>query len=96
MHERIRKNFTRISRELKLYYFNNKERPMYSIGHTFITNRMNKDVPIQIVADTLNTSSKVIKTNYLEYDDTTILNCHKKLFADIYTKSKVKKLKVQC
>ena len=95
LYERIRKNFTRISRELKLYYFNNKERPMYSIRHTFITNRVNKDIPMQIVADTSNTSSEVIKTNYLEYDDTTILNRHKKLFADFYTKSKVKKLKVQ-
>ena len=92
LYERIRKNFTRISRELKLYYLNNKERPLYSIRHTFITNRVNKDIPMQIVADSSSTSPKVIKSNYLEYDDTTILNQHKKLFKDVYcTKSKVQK-----
>ena len=88
LYERIRKNFTRVSRELNLYYLNNKERPLYSIRHTFITNRVNKDIPMQIVADSSGTSTPVIKSNYLEYDDTTILNQHKKLFKDVYSKVK--------
>ena len=82
--QRISTNFTRISRKEKLYYLNGKERPFYSIRHSFITNRINKDVPIQIVADASSTSVPVINSNYLSYDETTILNQHKRLFADKY------------
>ena len=89
VYERIRKNFSRVSRELKLYYRNGKERPLYSIRHTFITNQVNQDVPMQIVADSSSTSIPVINSNYLEDDDQTILKRHKRLFGKNYTKSKV-------
>ena len=92
VYDRIRKNFTRVSRELKLYYRNGKERPLYSIRHTFITNQVNQDVPMQIVADSSSTSIPVINSNYLEDDDQTILKRHKKLFGKNYTKSKVTKI----
>jgi len=87
LYQRISKNFTRISQNEKLYYLNDKERPFYSIRHSFITNRINKDVPIQLVADASSTSSAVIQSNYLEHDETTILNQHKRLFADKYASS---------
>ena len=84
LYQRISTNFTRISRNEKLYYLNDRERPFYSIRHSFITNRINKDVPIQIVADASSTSVPVINSNYLAHDETTILNQHKRLFADKY------------
>ena len=86
VYDRIRKNFTRVSRELELYYRNGKERPLYSIRHTFITNQVNQDVPMQIVADSSSTSIPVINSNYLEDDDQTILKRHKQLFGKNYTK----------
>ena len=86
VYDRIRKNFTRVSRELELYYRNGKERPLYSIRHTFITNQVNQDVPMQIVADSSSTSIPVINSNYLEDDDQTILKRHKRLFGKNYTK----------
>ncbi len=87
VYDRIRKNFTRVSRELELYYRNGKERPLYSIRHTFITNQVNQDVPMQVVADSSSTSVPVINSNYLEDDDQTILKRHKRLFGKNYTKS---------
>ena len=92
VYDRIRKNFSRVSRELKLYYRNGKERPLYSIRHTFITNQVNQDVPMQIVADSSSTSIPVINSNYLEDDDQTILKRHKQLFGKNYTKVKVTKV----
>ena len=92
VYDRIRKNFTRVSRELALYYRNGKERPLYSIRHTFITNQVNQDVPMQIVADSSSTSIPVINSNYLEDDDQTILKRHKQLFGKNYTKVKVTKV----
>ena len=92
VYDRIRKNFTRVSRELELYYRNGKERPLYSIRHTFITNQVNQDVPMQIVADSSSTSIPVINSNYLEDDDQTILKRHKQLFGKNYTKVKVTKI----
>lgn len=84
LYERIRKNFRRISTNLNLYYFNEKERPLYSIRHMFITQRYNKDIPIDVIADTASTSVDVVKSNYLEYDDTTFLKQEKRLFKDYY------------
>ncbi len=92
VYDRIRKNFTRVSRELELYYRNGKERPLYSIRHTFITNQVNQDVPMQVVADSSSTSVPVINSNYLEDDDQTILKRHKQLFGKNYTKVKVTKI----
>ena len=92
VYDRIRKNFTRVSRELELYYRNGKERPLYSIRHTFITNQVNQDVPMQIVADSSSTSIPVINSNYLEDDDQTILKRHKRLFGKNYTKFAYQKI----
>ena len=87
LYQRISTNFTRISRREKLYYLNDKERPFYAVRHTFITNRVNRDIPIQLVADSSSTSVPVINSNYLSNDDETILKQHKKLFADKYASS---------
>ena len=84
LYERIRKNFRRISTNLNLYYFNDKERPLYSIRHMFITQRYNKDIPLDLIAETASTSPEVIKSNYLEYDDQTFLKQEKRLFKDYY------------
>ena len=39
LYNKIAKTFTRISKELDLYYRNGSSRPIYSIRHTFIKNR---------------------------------------------------------
>lgn len=86
LYERIRKNFTRISSELGLYVRNGLTRPLYSIRHTFITQRFNQNVPLQVVARHSNTSVEIINRNYLDANDQTIVSEHKKLFGS--TKSK--------
>ena len=86
LYERIRKNFSRVSRELGLYYLNDKERPLYSIRHTFITNRHHKGISIDVIADASSTSAKVIKSNYLEHDDKTFIKQERELFKDYYDK----------
>jgi hypothetical protein len=97
LYERIRKNFSRVSRELGLYYLNDKERPLYSIRHTFITNRHHKGISIDVIADASSTSAKVIKSNYLEHDDKTFIKQERELFKDYYDKkSPAKVLQKYC
>ena len=93
LYERIRKNFTRISSELGLYVRNGATRPLYSIRHTFITQRYNQNAPLQVIARNSNTSETIIKSNYLDESNEMIVSEHKKLFGS--TKSTKSKDKVR-
>ena len=85
LYERIRKNFTRISSELGLYVRNGATRPLYSIRHTFITQRYNQNAPLQVIARNSNTSETIIKSNYLDESNEMIVSEHKKLFGTMKT-----------
>jgi len=67
--ERIRKNFVRISSELGLYNFNGKRRPMYSIRHMNALKLYEDLKDVNLVAQALNTSPEIVKSNYLNYSD---------------------------
>ena len=69
LYERIRKNFVRISSELGLYMFNGKRRPMYSIRHMNALKLYEDLKDINLVAQALNTSPDIVKSNYLNYSD---------------------------
>jgi len=67
--DRIRRTFTRISKELDLYYFNGLERPMYSIRHMHAKMMQNKGVSYDLIASNMNTSVEVLMSTYLRSDD---------------------------
>ena len=90
LYERIRKNFTRISSELGLYVRNGSTRPLYSIRHTFITQRYNQNAPLQVIARHSNNSEEIIKSNYLDESNEMLVSEHKKLFGTTKSKDKVK------
>ena len=69
LYERIRKNFVRISSELGLYEFNGKTRPMYSIRHMNALKIYEDLKDVNLVAQALNTSPEIVKSNYLNYSD---------------------------
>ena len=58
-------------------------RPIYSIRHTFISNRYNDNAPLEVVARSANTSVKVVKKSYLDNEDTMMINEHKRLFPKV-------------
>ena len=93
LYERIRKNFTRISTELKLYVRNGATRPLYSIRHTFITQRYNQNAPLQVIARQSGNSPEIIQSNYLDESNEMLVSEHKKLFGS--TKSTKSKDKVK-
>ena len=69
LYERVRKNFVRISSELGLYEFNGKTRPMYSIRHMNALKLYEDLKDVNLVAQALNTSPEIVKSNYLNYSD---------------------------
>ena len=85
LYERIRKNFTRISSELELYVRNGATRPLYSIRHTFITQRYNQNAPLQVIARHSNNSPEIIQSNYLDESNEMLVSEHKKLFGTMKT-----------
>lgn len=90
LYAKISKTFTRISMALGLYVRNGQSRPIYSIRHTFITNRYTANAPLEVVARSSNTSEKMIKNFYLNPQDETMIEEHKRLFPTNPTKSKTK------
>ena len=69
LYERVRKNFVRISSELGLYEFNGKTRPMYSIRHMNALKLYEDLKDVNLIAQALNTSPEIVKSNYLNYSD---------------------------
>ena len=80
LYNRISKVFVRISKELDLYYRNGQSRPLYSIRHTFISNRYNSGTSLELLAKTSNTSEKMLRKHYLDNEDTMAIEEHKRMF----------------
>ena len=95
LYERIRKNFTRISSELGLYVRNGATRPLYSIRHTFITQRYNQNAPLQVIARHSNNSEEIIKSNYLDESNEMLVSEHNKLFGTMKTMKSKKKVETK-
>ena len=91
LYEKIRKTFVRISSELNLYIFNGRPRPMYSIRHSVAKKRFKETGSLEVVADSINTSVPILKSNYLNEDEQFVLERHKKTYPELYSKkSKVR------
>ena len=80
LYNRISKVFVRISKELGLFYRNGISRPPYSIRNTFISNRYNSGISLELIAKTSNTSEKMLKKHYLDNEDTMAIQEHKRMF----------------
>ena len=80
LYNRISKVFVRISKELGLFYRNGISRPPYSIRNTFISNRYNSGISLELIAKTSNTSEKMLKKHYLDNEDTMAIQEHKRRF----------------
>ena len=94
LYARISKIFIRVSSELGLYHRNGANRPLYSIRHTFISNRHNDNAPLDIIAKSANTSVKVVKGSYLDNEEAMMISDHKRLFPRLAMSSaSVKKTK---
>jgi len=89
--ERIRKNFVRISRELGLYYFNNKPRPLYSIRHMNFTERYKKGISMDKIANMGNTSPEMLRKNYITpHNQVNMLEIHNEYYSTEYKSLKKK------
>ena len=80
IYNRISKVFVRISKQLNLYYRNGQSRPLYSIRHTFISNRYNSGTSLELLAKTSNTSEKMLRKHYLDNEETMAIEEHKRMF----------------
>ena len=80
LYNRISKIFVRVSKELGLYYRNGQSRPLYSIRHTFISNRYNSGTSLELLAKTSNTSEKMLRKHYLDNEETMAIEEHKRMF----------------
>ena len=69
LYERVRKNFVRISSELGFYMSNGKRRPLYTIRHMNALKLYEDMKDVNLVAQALNTSPEIVKSNYLNYSD---------------------------
>ena len=72
--------FVRISKELGLFYRNGISRPLYSIRNTFISNRYNSGISLELIAKTSNTSEKMLRKHYLDNEETMAIEEHKRMF----------------
>jgi hypothetical protein len=94
LYEKIRKSFVRVSSELGLYVFNGHTRPLYSIRHSVADKRYKETGNIHLVAEHLNTSMPIAKSNYLGDNDSLTIQKHKQMFPELYlNKSKVENSK---
>ena len=81
VYNRIVKVFTRLSKELDLYYRNGQSRPIYSIRHTFIKNRYAENPQsLEVIARQSNTSTKMLHSNYLDEDDVMMIEEYRKMY----------------
>ena len=80
LYKKISKIFIRVSSELGLYHKNNNTRPLYSIRHSFISQRYNANAPLHVIARSSNNSEKVIRNSYLDQEDAMLVNEHNSLF----------------
>ena len=69
IYHKISKTFTRLSKELNLYYRGGSTRPLYSIRHTFAKNNYIANAPLSVIAKQMNTSERMLHSAYLDDDD---------------------------
>ncbi len=70
IYHKISKTFTRLSKELNLYYRGGSTRPLYSIRHTFAKNNyIAKRTYYTVIAKQMNTSERMLHSAYLDDDD---------------------------
>jgi len=88
VYNRIVKIFTRLSKELNLYYRNGLTRPIYSIRHTYIKNRYAENPQsLEVIARQSNTSPKMIHRNYLDEDDIMMIEEYRKMYPNKSSKN---------
>ena len=88
VYNRIVKIFTRLSKELHLYYRNGLTRPIYSIRHTYIKNRYAENPQsLEVIARQSNTSPKMIHRNYLDEDDIMMVEEYRKMYPNKSSKN---------
>jgi len=88
VYNRIVKIFTRLSKELHLYYRNGLTRPIYSIRHTYIKNRYAENPQsLEVIARQSNTSPKMIHRNYLDEDDIMMIEEYRKMYPNKSSKN---------
>jgi len=80
IYQKIGKAFTRISKELNLYYRGGSTRPLYSIRHTFAKNNYVANAPLSVIAKQMNTSEKMLHSNYLDDDDIMLSEEYNKMY----------------
>ena len=76
-----------------MYVRNGATRPLYSIRHTFITQRYNQNTPLQVIARQSGNSPEIIQSNYLDESNEMLVSEHKKLFNTTKTTKSEKKIK---
>ena len=81
IYQRISKTFTRLSKELNLYYRGGSTRPLYSIRHTFAKNNYIANAPLSVIAKQMNTSEKMLHSAYLDDDDILLSEEYNKMYA---------------
>ena len=88
VNQRVSNNFRMIAVKCDLYI--NKrglERPMYSLRHSALNQRLENGVPMEFVADKGNTSPEMMKNYYRDVrNKKQMVNDHIKLFPDYYDK----------
>ena len=80
IYQKISKIFTRISKELNLYYRGGSTRPLYSIRHTFAKNNYVANAPLSVIAKQMNTSEKMLHSAYLDDDDILLSEEYNKMY----------------
>lgn len=88
VYNRIRKRFKRISTKCGTYYFNGKERPLYSIRHHFANDRYQKGKPVHLITSNMNSSPEMFDKNYKSNNIEHIITEGEMLFEDKYQKLK--------
>ena len=81
IYQKISKIFTRISKELNLYYRGGTTRPLYSIRHTFAKNNYIANAPLSVIAKQMNTSEKMLHSAYLDDDDILLSEEYNKMYS---------------
>ena len=81
IYQKISKTFTRLSKELNLYYRGGSTRPLYSIRHTFAKNNYIANAPLSVIAKQMNTSEKMLHSAYLDDDDILLSEEYNKMYS---------------
>ena len=88
MRQRVSNNIRTLAVKCDLYVNDNGlERPMYSLRHSALNQRLESGVPMEFVADKGNTSPEMIRNYYRDVrNKKQLVNDHIKLFPDYYDK----------